>query len=78
VEYLIAYEGSAFAFAGNVEEDVLNITAVRAMREEAVKNLLHEAKADWSVIDRLIAQRKLVETEYKYKKFTMKKFGDIS
>jgi wyosine [tRNA(Phe)-imidazoG37] synthetase (radical SAM superfamily) len=78
VEYLIGYEGSAFAFAGNVEEDMLNITAVHPMREEAVKNLLHKAKADWSVIDRLIAQRKLVETEYKHKKFIMRKFGDSS
>ena len=28
VEYLIGYEGNAFAFTGNVEEDLLGITSV--------------------------------------------------
>jgi wyosine [tRNA(Phe)-imidazoG37] synthetase (radical SAM superfamily) len=36
VEYLIGYEGNAFASTGDVPEDLLNITAVHPMREEAV------------------------------------------
>lgn len=35
VEYLIGYEENAFAFTGNVEEDLLSITAVHPMREDA-------------------------------------------
>ena len=43
VEYLIGYEGNDFAFTGNVEEDLLSITAVHPMREEAVSDLLARA-----------------------------------
>ena len=42
VEYLIGYEGNAFAFTGNVEEDLLSITAVHPMREDAVANSWRE------------------------------------
>jgi wyosine [tRNA(Phe)-imidazoG37] synthetase (radical SAM superfamily) len=34
VEYLIGYEGNAFAFTGDVVEDLLSITALHPMREE--------------------------------------------
>ena len=42
VEYLIGYEGNAFASTGNVEEDLLSITSVHPMREEAVSEFLRE------------------------------------
>lgn len=73
VEYLIGYEGNAFAFTGNVEEDLLSITSVHPMREEAVNELLKKAKSDWKIIIKLIAENKLVETEYGNKKFYMRK-----
>jgi wyosine [tRNA(Phe)-imidazoG37] synthetase (radical SAM superfamily) len=69
VEYLIGYEGNAFAFTGNAEEDLLSIAAVHPMREEAVRKLLSYAKADWSIVDKLIAQAKLVKAEYQGKAF---------
>lgn len=75
VEYLIGYEGNAFAFTGNVEEDILSITAVHPMREEAVKEFLARAGSDWSVIHRLIDQDQLVETEYKGKRFYTRKIS---
>ena len=40
VEYLIGYEGNAFAFTGDVEQDILSITAVHPMRGQAVRELL--------------------------------------
>ncbi len=43
VECLIGYEGNAFTFTGNVEEDLLSITAVHPLREEAVKDFLARA-----------------------------------
>ncbi|AEC52561.1 hypothetical protein PNA2_1646 [Pyrococcus sp. NA2] len=73
VEYLIGYEGNAFAFTGNVEEDLLSITAVHPMREEAVRELLRKANADWSVVEKLIREGKLIELEYNGKKFYMRK-----
>jgi wyosine [tRNA(Phe)-imidazoG37] synthetase (radical SAM superfamily) len=73
VEYLIGYEGNAFAFTGNVEDDLLSITAVHPMREEAISAFLNQAGADWAVVRRLVAQRQLVETEYRGTKFYLRK-----
>jgi wyosine [tRNA(Phe)-imidazoG37] synthetase (radical SAM superfamily) len=73
VEYLIGYEGNAFAFTGDVEEDLLSITAVHPMRREAVSEFLTRAGADWSVVRRLIAQEQLVETEYGNRTFYLRK-----
>jgi wyosine [tRNA(Phe)-imidazoG37] synthetase (radical SAM superfamily) len=74
-EYLIGYEGDAFASTGNVEEDLLSITAVHPMREESVRALLARARGDWSIIDKLIAQGRLIETEYEGKMFYARKLG---
>jgi len=64
VEYLIGYEGNAFAFSGNIKEDLLSITAVHPMREEAVKQLLKKSGATWKVIDELLKNGELVRLEY--------------
>ncbi len=64
VEYLIGYEGNAFAFTGKVEEDLMSITAVHPMRKEAVKEFLKKADADWRVAEKLLGEDKLVELEY--------------
>jgi wyosine [tRNA(Phe)-imidazoG37] synthetase (radical SAM superfamily) len=73
VEYLIGYEGNAFAFTGNVEEDLLSITAVHPMRREAVSEFLTRARADWSVVYQLVDQGQLVETGYEGRTFYMRK-----
>jgi wyosine [tRNA(Phe)-imidazoG37] synthetase (radical SAM superfamily) len=73
VEYLIGYEGDAFTFTGDVVEDLLSITAVHPMREEAVGEFLARAGADWSVVRGLIAQGQMVEMGYQGRKFYMRK-----
>jgi wyosine [tRNA(Phe)-imidazoG37] synthetase (radical SAM superfamily) len=73
VEYLIGYEGNAFAFTGNVEEDLLSITAVHPMRKDAVKEFLKKANADWHFIDELLREGKLVELEYEGNRYYMRK-----
>ena len=73
VEYLIGYEGNAFAFTGDVEKDLLSITAVHPMREDAVNEFLNKAEADGSVVDQLIDKGMLVEKEFRGKKFYARK-----
>lgn len=72
-EYLIGYEGDAFAFTGNVENDLLSITSVHPMREDGVSKFLDKAKANWSHIERLIHENKLIEVKYKNEKFYIRK-----
>ncbi|MBN1522415.1 MAG: radical SAM protein [Candidatus Aureabacteria bacterium] len=73
VEYLIGYEGNAFAFTGNIEKDLLSITSVHPMRKEAVEKFLKKADGDWSVIEKLTDENKLIETEYKGNRFYVRK-----
>lgn len=73
VEYLIGYEGNDFALTGNVEEDLLSITAVHPMREDALSAFLARAGAEWAVAHRLVAQGQLVEAKYQGHKFYLRK-----
>ena len=73
VEFLIGYEGNMFAFTGNVKEDLLSITAVHPMREEAVSELLKKANASWQIIDELLRSDQLVRLEYEGNTYYMRK-----
>jgi wyosine [tRNA(Phe)-imidazoG37] synthetase (radical SAM superfamily) len=74
VEYLIGYEGDAFAFTGKVEEDLLSITAVHPMRKEAVEKFLRKANADWQIVHKLLKEGKLGELEYEGNTYYIRKF----
>jgi wyosine [tRNA(Phe)-imidazoG37] synthetase (radical SAM superfamily) len=76
VEYLIGYEGNAFSVTGNVEEDLLSITAVHPMRKEAVLEFLGKANSDWRLIERLLEEDKLKELDYEGNIFYMRKLPE--
>jgi len=69
VELLVGYEGNAFAATGNVEDDLLSITAVHPMRREAVEEMLARAGADWATVQRLIERGALVRIDYEGRTF---------
>jgi wyosine [tRNA(Phe)-imidazoG37] synthetase (radical SAM superfamily) len=73
VEYLIGYEGDDFTLSGNLAKDILSITAVHPMREDAVKKLLLQEKSDWSMIKQLLQQGRLIELNYQKKRFYMRR-----
>ena len=73
VEYLIGYEGNAFASTGNVEKDLLSITSVHPRRQDAVAEFLARAGSDWPVVQKLIDRSKLIVTEHNGRKFFMRK-----
>jgi len=73
VEYLIGYEGNAFISTGDVAEDLLGITAVHPMRQEAVIEILKNSGAGWEVIEGLMENGRIVETEYQGNKFYVRK-----
>jgi wyosine [tRNA(Phe)-imidazoG37] synthetase (radical SAM superfamily) len=75
VEYLIGYEGNAFAFTGEVEQDLLSITSVHPMREDAVSAFLARAGAGWTAVDRMVTQGQLVRAEYDDHHFYVRRFG---
>jgi wyosine [tRNA(Phe)-imidazoG37] synthetase (radical SAM superfamily) len=73
VDYLIGYEGNAFAFTGDVRQDLLSITAVHPMRRDAVKEYLVKAKAGWPEVDRLLEEKKLMEVEFGGSKYYVRR-----
>jgi len=73
VEYLVDYEGNAFASTGNAKDDLLSITAVHPMREDAVAKLLNKAGAKWQAVRELIDDGSLVQLEYRGKRFYMRR-----
>jgi wyosine [tRNA(Phe)-imidazoG37] synthetase (radical SAM superfamily) len=75
VEYLIGYEGTAFACTGNATEDLLAITAVHPMRKDAVDKFLARAGAGWSLVDGLVAQGELVAADYGGATFFLRRFS---
>jgi wyosine [tRNA(Phe)-imidazoG37] synthetase (radical SAM superfamily) len=77
VEYLIGYEGNAFASTGNAVEDLFSITAVHPMREDAVAEFLENAGADWGIIQKLIDSGNLIGLDYQGKKFYMRKLPGV-
>jgi len=78
VELLNEYEGNAFASTDNIADDLLRITAVHPMREEAVRELLARAGAEWSVVQALLDSGHLVETTLNGRKFYMRKLTSIA
>jgi wyosine [tRNA(Phe)-imidazoG37] synthetase (radical SAM superfamily) len=74
VECLTGYEGDAFASTGDVRQDLLSITAVHPMRQEAIETLLKKAGADWAIVDRMIAERKIVQLPYGGHNYYLRRF----
>jgi wyosine [tRNA(Phe)-imidazoG37] synthetase (radical SAM superfamily) len=63
-ELLVGYEGDAFANTGDPRRDLLSITAVHPMREQAVWRFLHSAGASRHLVDDLVRRGDLVRVAY--------------
>jgi wyosine [tRNA(Phe)-imidazoG37] synthetase (radical SAM superfamily) len=73
VELLTGYEGNSFGLCGTPEDDLLNITAVHPMREDAVRDFLSRAGAAWSLVDALKARGDLIESRYRGHAFFLRR-----
>ena len=75
VEYLIGYEGNEFSFTGNIKQDLLSITSVHPMREDAVEDYLHRAGGEFEIIEKMLSDGSLVASEYQKKRFYLRKLN---
>jgi wyosine [tRNA(Phe)-imidazoG37] synthetase (radical SAM superfamily) len=64
VELLVGYEGDEFAATGDPRQDLLSITAVHPMREQAIERLLRRTGASRRVVDDLVRRGELVRVTY--------------
>ena len=74
IEYLTHYEGNTFTSTGDIATDLLSITAVHPLREEAVQELLAKNQADWRIVESLVQTGQLLITEYEGNKFYTSQF----
>jgi wyosine [tRNA(Phe)-imidazoG37] synthetase (radical SAM superfamily) len=74
VELLTGYEGMGFHTTGDIEADLLSITSVHPMREDAVRTLLAESGSDWDLVERLLEVGALAEIPYRNQKFYVRRF----
>lgn len=74
VELLSGYEGNAFSSTGDLRKDILNITAVHPLREDAVEELLKQSKHDKYFIDQMLEINEISRSYYNGHNFYLRKF----
>jgi wyosine [tRNA(Phe)-imidazoG37] synthetase (radical SAM superfamily) len=74
VELLTGYEGSAFSSTGNFKDDLLSITAVHPMREDAVLKLMYKTGDNKNILYTLLEEKMLEKTQYNGHNYYMRKF----
>ncbi len=75
VELLTGYEGNAFSSTGNFEEDILSITAVHPMREDAVVALLNKTMSSVEQLNKLIDKQMLKKVYYQNSTYYVRRFS---
>lgn len=65
VELLLGFEGTDFGNTGNIIEDIVNISTVHPIREDAMLELLKKNGADSSIINELIQVKYIKKVQYK-------------
>lgn len=74
VELISEYEGNNITYTGNLEEELLGSLSVHPMREDAVKAFIANSSVGWSVLQKLLQKKKIVEVQYAGNKFYHKNF----
>jgi wyosine [tRNA(Phe)-imidazoG37] synthetase (radical SAM superfamily) len=77
VECLLGIEDGSFGYSGDVEEDILGVTAVHPMPEASLLELLEKAGAEWSVVDRMLDEEKIVRLNYNDGTFYFRKLPKV-
>jgi hypothetical protein len=74
VEYLVGYEGDAFASTGDVAADVLSISAVHPLRASAIDDMLARSDATWEQIYALESSGLLRSVDYRGERFYLRRY----
>ncbi len=78
VEYLVNYEGTEFSATGDVQRDLLSITSVHPMRQEAIEDFLRKTGSDWSLLEELLLRGEIKEIEYRGKRFYARNLRNLA
>ncbi|NLE35222.1 MAG: radical SAM protein [Bacteroidales bacterium] len=73
-ELLTGFEGTDTGYTGNSYEDILNITSVHPLRDDAIQELLDKNGTGFSVVESLLAQNLIRCSDYRGRKFYLRNF----
>jgi hypothetical protein len=73
-EFLTGFEGTGTGYTGNFYEDIINITAVHPMREDALMKLLENDSTGYQVVEALIGQRLIKSVSYGGNKYFIRDY----
>ena len=65
VELLLGFEGTNFGNTGNIIEDIVNISTVHPIREDAMLELLKKNGADTTILNELLQIKYIKKVQYK-------------
>ena len=74
VELLTGYEGNAFASTGNFRDDLLSITAVHPMREDAVLEMLQKSGGDGQLLTSLLEEKQIEKLQFGGHSYYLRRF----
>jgi wyosine [tRNA(Phe)-imidazoG37] synthetase (radical SAM superfamily) len=72
VDLLFETEASDFISTGNIIEDILGIIAVHPIREEALRRMVTQAGAEWTIVEDLITSKKITCIPYRETRFYLR------
>lgn len=72
-EYLIGYEGNEFTLTGLPSDDILSITAVHPMREDAIRQFIENSGYDFNIIEVLEKKQLLKRVKFQNHNFYTRK-----
>lgn len=78
VELLTGYEGNAFSSTGDFKEDIMSITAVHPMREDAVIALLNKTMTSVEQLNHLLDKQILKKVYYQNSIYYVRRFSSPS
>ena len=78
MDLLFETEVGAFISTGDLAEDILSITAVHPLREEALRTMVSMAGGTWSVVEELIAAKEISSINYRNERYFLRHFKKLS
>lgn len=74
VELLADLDEGQFFSTGQLADDILGITAVHPVTERALKEMVHQARGEWSVVESLVQEGSLEQVMYRDQVYYRKNF----
>ncbi|MEN6300394.1 MAG: radical SAM protein, partial [Anaerolineaceae bacterium] len=72
MDLLFETEAGEFISTGNLAEDILSITAVHPLREEALRTMVSMAGGTWSVVEELLPTKEISSIDYRNERYFLR------